>query len=113
MKLTVDFHNNNKISFELTAPWGKRDDEHLGIRERVSAAVGSLPKETVTRGEARNLRATDIEALRNILEGFDKPLQEQTQQSDIVPTQSFVTYRRPDRKRSMLLWDLGRSRRTR
>lgn len=35
MKLTVDFHNNKKFSFELTAPWGKRYNEHLGIRERV------------------------------------------------------------------------------
>lgn len=112
MKLTVDFHNNNKFSFKLTAPWGKLDDEHLGIRERVAAAVDSLLKEIVTRGEARNLRATDIEALRNILEGFDKPLHEKNDVVDVVPAQSVVTYSRPARKRSMLLWDLGRSRRT-
>lgn len=112
MKLTVDFHKNNKFSFELTPPWNKRDNGHLSIQERVSAAIDSLLKEIVARGEVRNLRATDIEALRYILEGFDKPLHEKSDVVDVVPTQSVVTYSRPARKRSMLLWDIGRSRRT-
>jgi hypothetical protein len=68
-------NNNNSFSFEITPPWNKRGNEHLGIRNRVSAAVESLLREIMTRGEAWNPRTTDIEALRTILEDFDKPIQ--------------------------------------
>jgi len=107
-ELTVDFANNNNFSFKLTPPWNKCGEDHAGIRDHISAAVDSLLQEIVTRGEAWNLRTADIEALRNILGCFNKPLQEQ---SAIVPTQSVSTYDRPVRERSTLLWDLGRSRR--
>ena len=76
-KLTVDFNNNNNnnnndFAFKTTPPWNKRDEDHAGIRDHISTAVDSLLKEIVARGEAWNLRTADIEALRNILGGFNK-----------------------------------------